>query len=171
MEAIVEARRYLDNARGFLSNNAKKEDGLYRDRKYVKIAGHAAYTGVLVALDELLEEKKKKTRKSVEWYQKELSGLDKKITSDFATAYEILHIAMSYDGTRSADIAKLGFEKAEKIIGWVENRLNKNQKWARKVVDRYLQIKKLPKTDIQESIIIHGRSNLPTPQGLQYTYP
>jgi hypothetical protein len=128
MEAIVEARRYLDNARGFLSNNAKKEDGLYRDRKYVKIAGHTAYTGVLVALDELLEEKKKKTRKSVEWYQKELLGLDKKITSDFATVYQILHLDMGYEGTRSADIAKLGFEKAEKIIGWVENRLNKNQK-------------------------------------------
>jgi hypothetical protein len=128
MEAIIEARRYIDNAKGFLKNNARKEDGLYRDKKYVKIAGHAAYTGILVALDELLGEKKKKTPKSVEWYQKELSGLDKKVTSDFAAAYQILHLDMGYEGTRSADIARLGLEKAEKIIGWVENRLNKNQK-------------------------------------------
>ena len=28
MEAILEARRHIDNAKGFLSNNAKKEDGL-----------------------------------------------------------------------------------------------------------------------------------------------
>jgi HEPN domain-containing protein len=127
MEAIIEARRHIDNAKGFLSNNGKKADGLYQDRKYVKIAGHTAYTGILIALDELLEEKKKKTRKSVEWYQKELSGLDKRITSDFATAYELLHISMGYDGTRSVDIAKLGLEKAEKVINWVENRLS-NQK-------------------------------------------
>jgi len=123
MEAISEAKRHIDNAKDFLRNQAKKEDGLYQDKKYVKIAGHTAYTGILVALDELLAEKKKKTRKSVEWYQKELSGLDKKITSDFATAYQILHLDMGYEGTRSAQLAKFGMEKAEKIIGWVENRL------------------------------------------------
>ena len=128
MEAILEARRHIDNAKGFLSNNAKKEDGLYHDKKYVKIAGHTAYTGILVALDELLGEKKKKTRKSVEWYQKELSGLDKKVTSDFATAYEILHLAMGYDGAQSAKLAKIGLEEAEKIIGWVENRLTNHTK-------------------------------------------
>ena len=128
MEAILEARRHIDNAKSFLSNNAKKEDGLYHDKKYVKIAGHTAYTGILVALDELLGEKKKKTRKSVEWYQKELSGLDKKVTSDFATAYEILHLAMGYDGAQSAKLAKIGMEEAEKIIGWVENRLTNHTK-------------------------------------------
>jgi len=128
MEAIVEARRHIDNAKGFLSDHARKEDGLYGDRKYVKIAGHTAYTGILVALDELLEEKKKKTPKSVEWYQKELSNLDKKILSDFAAAYQVLHLDMGYEGTRSSDIAKFGLEKAEKIISWVENRLNRNQK-------------------------------------------
>jgi hypothetical protein len=127
MEAITEARRHIDNAKGFLKNNAKKEVGLYRGSKYVKIAGLTAYTGVLVALDELLTEKKKKTKKSVEGYQEELSGLEKKITSDFATAYLLLHLDMGYQGTRSADLAKFGLEKAEKIISWVENTLNKNQ--------------------------------------------
>ena len=128
MEAITEARRYLDNAKGFLRNNANKEDGLYKDKKYVKIAGHTAYIGILVALDELLGEKKKKTKKSVEWYQKELSGLDKRVTSDFATAYQVLHLDMGYEGSPSADLAKFGVEKAEKIISWVENRLSTPEK-------------------------------------------
>lgn len=128
MEAITEARRHIDNAKGFLRNNANKEDGLYRDLKYVKIAGHTAYTGILLALDELLGEKRKKTKKSVEWYQKELSGLDKKVTSDFATAYQVLHLDMGYEGSPSADLAKFGVEKAEKIISWVENRLLKPER-------------------------------------------
>lgn len=123
MNAILEARRHVDNAKGFLRNNANKEDGLYRDRKYVKIAGHTAYTGILLALDELFVNSKKKTRKSVEWYQKELSGLDKKIMNDFAAAYQILHLDMGYDGTNSSEIAQFGLQKAEKIIGWVETRL------------------------------------------------
>lgn len=123
MEGISEAKRHIDNAKGFLKNNAKKQDGLYQDRKYVKIAGHTAYTGVLLALDELFSKRAKRSRKSVEWYQKELSGIDKKITSDFATAYEILHLSMGYDGIRSAKTAQLGIDEAERIISWVENRL------------------------------------------------
>ncbi|GGN14568.1 hypothetical protein GCM10010967_58680 [Dyadobacter beijingensis] len=63
MEGISEARRHIDNAKDFLSNNARKQDGLYQDRKYVKIAGHAAYTGVLLALNELLGEKTKRPRR------------------------------------------------------------------------------------------------------------
>ena len=125
MEAISEARRHIDNAKGFLRNNANKEDGLHKDKKYVKIAGHTAYTGILLALDELLKEKRKKTKKSVEWYQKELSGLDKRVTSEFATAYQILHLDMGYEGTQSAKLAKIGIEEAEKIISWVEDRLLK----------------------------------------------
>jgi Domain of unknown function (DUF5618) len=121
--SITEAKRYLDNAKEILRDKAKKQDGLYQDRKYVKLAGHAAYAGVLVALDELLG-KKKKGRKSVEWYQKELSSLDKKITLAFSTAYQLLHLDMSYDGTPSAKIAQLGLEEAEQIIDWVSMKLN-----------------------------------------------
>ncbi|KAA0990539.1 DUF5618 family protein [Dyadobacter aurulentus] len=125
MESITEARRHIANAKNFLSVNAKKQDGIYLDRKYVKIAGHTAYTGVLLALDELLPGTKKKTRKGVEWYQKELSVLDKKVMSNFATAYELLHLSMGYDGSKSVRIANIGLEEAEKIIDWVETRLEK----------------------------------------------
>ncbi|WP_439556044.1 DUF5618 family protein [Dyadobacter sp.] len=128
MEAVLEARRHIDNAKDFLSNNAKKEDGLYHDKKYVKIAGHTAYTGILLVLNELLGEKNRKTPKSVEWYQYELSRVDKSLLSSFTTAYQILHIDMGYQGSKSADLAKLGLQHAEKIISWVENRLSKTHK-------------------------------------------
>ncbi|MHA4737195.1 DUF5618 family protein [Dyadobacter sp. MSC1_007] len=125
MEAVTEARRHLDNAKDFLSNNAKKQDGLYQDKKYVKIAGHTAYTGILLVLNELLGEKNKKTPKSVEWYQHELSRVDKSLLSNFTTAYQILHIDMGYQGTKSAELASIGLQKAKKIISWVETRLEK----------------------------------------------
>jgi hypothetical protein len=122
LTAIEDARRYIANAKDILSEKAQKEDGYYQDKKYVKMAGHTAYSGVLVALDELLGAKKK-GRKSVEWYQKELSNLDKKITGSFAVTYEILHLSLGYDGTTDAELAQLGFKRANQIIDWVETRL------------------------------------------------
>lgn len=127
MEAVTEARRHIDNAKDFLSNNARKQDELYQDKKYVKIAGHTAYTGILLVLNELLGEKNRKTPKSVEWYQYELSRVDKSLLSNFTMAYQILHIDMGYQGSKSAELASIGLQKAEKIIDWVETRLeNKN---------------------------------------------
>jgi hypothetical protein len=127
MSIIVEAHRYIDNAKEILSTKAKKEDGYFQDKKYVKMAGHTAYSGVLVALDGLLTSgEKKKTRKSVEWYQSELAKLDRKITSKFASVYDTLHLSMGYDGNPNAKVAKAGLDDAEEIIDWVQNRLPKN---------------------------------------------
>ena len=126
MNGIPEALRYLDNAKEILRDKAQKEDGLYQDKKYVKMAGHTAYLGVLVALDELLGTKKK-GRKSVEWYKGELSKMDKKTTSLFDAVYETLHLSMGYDGNPSAKIASAGLEEATRIINWVETRLGKMQ--------------------------------------------
>jgi hypothetical protein len=125
MRNTVEAMRYIDNAKDILREKAKKEDGLYLDKKYVRMAGHTAYLGVLVALDELLGNKKK-GRKSVEWYQKELSTMDKKISSNFSNIYDTLHLALSYDGNQDAELAQNGIKRAEQIINWVDTRLQKN---------------------------------------------
>ncbi len=125
MNSILEARRYIENAKIILSDKARKDEGYYQDKKYIKMAGHTAYAGVLVALDALLSDKKKKTRKSVEWYQKELSNLDKKITRSFSDVYEILHLSMSYDGIQNAKVIAIGMQEAEKIINWSEQRLEK----------------------------------------------
>lgn len=122
LTAVEDARRYIANAKDILSEKAQKEDGYYQDRKYVRMAGNTAYSGVLVALDGLLG-KKQKGRKSVEWYQKELSNLDKKVTNTFANIYDTLHLSLGYDGNLNAKIAKIGLDDAESIIDWVETRL------------------------------------------------
>ena len=121
MNHVQEARRYLDNARQLLRDNARKEDGIYQDTKYVKLAGHAAYAGVLVALDGLLG-KKSKGRKDVDWYKQQLAGLDKKQLGRFVAAYDTLHLSMSYDGNPDAVVAQAGLNQAETIIDWVDQR-------------------------------------------------
>lgn len=118
MNHIDEARRYVENARQLLRENARKEDGIYQDTKYVKLAGHAAYAGVLVALDGLLGQKKK-GRKDVDWYKQQLAGIDKKKLGQFVAAYDTLHLSMSYDGNPSADVAQAGLSQAETLIDWV----------------------------------------------------
>ncbi|MBO9612162.1 MAG: DUF5618 family protein [Dyadobacter sp.] len=121
MKNMNEARRYLLNAKEILREKAVKEDGYYKDRKYVKMAGHTAYVGVLEALDVVFGNKKK-GRKSIEWYQEELASVDKKMLNLFGIAYDTLHLAMSYDGNLSAAISKEGLEIAEKIIDWAEQK-------------------------------------------------
>lgn len=78
MNSIIEANRNIENAKTILTEKAQKENGYYQDKKYIKLAGHAAYSGVLVALDTLFMSKKK-GRKSVEWYKEEIAKIDKKV--------------------------------------------------------------------------------------------
>ncbi len=124
MNQIEEAKRYLSNAREILSEKGQKEDGLYQeDTKYVKMAGHTAYAGVLVALDELLGKKAKGRKdKDVEWYKQQLAKLDKKLLHSFVGVYDTLHLSMSYDGNPVAGSALAGLEEAVKIVDWVERR-------------------------------------------------
>jgi len=121
MDSIQEAKRYLDNAKEILREKALKDDGYYQDSKYVKMAGHTAYTGILLALDVYLG-KKGKGRKDVDWYKEHLSKLDKKVLNAFLTAYQVLHLDMAYDGAKSAELAATGLKEAEKIITWLETR-------------------------------------------------
>ncbi len=121
MKHIQEAHRYLDNAKEILRDKAQKEDSRYHDKKYVRMAGHTAYLAILVALDGLFGAKKK-GRKKVEWYQEQLTKIDKKMLNSFLNSYEILHLGMGYDGDLSADIANIGLKEAEKIISWVETK-------------------------------------------------
>ena len=112
MKNIIEAHRYIDNAKEILRDKAQKEDSRYHDRKYVRMAGHTAYLAILVALDGLFGIKKK-GRKKVEWYQEQLAKLDKKMLNSFLNAYEILHLGMGYDGDLSAAIAHEGLKESE----------------------------------------------------------
>ena len=120
-EVVIEAKRYLNNAKEILREKGAKEEGHYRDAKYVKMAGHTAYTGVLFILDHYFG-KKTKGRKDVDWYRINLSKEDRKILDSFETVYEQLHLVMAYDGAGNAEVVKIGFREAERIIDWVETR-------------------------------------------------
>ena len=121
MKHITEAHRYLDNAKEILRDKAQKEDGLYKDAKYVKMAGNTAYSGLLVALDGLFGIKRK-GRKSVDWYQEELGKVDKKVLNTFNAAYNNLHLAMGYDGNLTVEVCSAGLKQAEQILHWVETK-------------------------------------------------
>ena len=120
MKSIIEARRQLTNAKEILKEKAGKEDGYFLNKKYVKMAGLAAYKSVLFALDDVLSNTKRSPRKSAEWYQIQLSNIDRKITRSFDDVYQILYISMGYDGAGNSKIAAIGLKAAEKIISWAE---------------------------------------------------
>jgi hypothetical protein len=116
-----EATRYMDNAGEYLKN-AKKEGNTYRDPKYVKTACGTAYSGVLVALDGycilkgIHTSNSKKVRKSIEYYQKNLAKLDRKMLDNLNAAYKILHLYGYYDGLDIVNVIKEGFTNANSII-------------------------------------------------------
>ena len=114
-----EAIRYMDNAKEYLKK-AKKEGKYYHDSKYVKTACGTAYSGMLLALDCYLMLKgintKGKARRSIEYYQSNISGHDRKMLDYLNNAYKVLHLWGYYDGIDSASIVKEGFDEAYKII-------------------------------------------------------
>ena len=123
---IKEAHRYLDNAKDTLKK-AGREDGYYKDPKYVSTACETAYKGVLIALDEYLQKKerpiikKKHQRKNEHDYTKTLAELNKTLLHLFNSAYHILHLDGYYDGVSDKDTIDLGFKKAETIITGIEH--------------------------------------------------
>ena len=115
-----EAMRYMDNASEYLKS-ANKEDNIYRDSKYVRTACGTAYNGVLIALDCFLilkgvHKPTKKDRKSIEYYQKNLGKIDRKMMDNHNIAYKILHLYGYYDGIEDAVVVKRGFDLAHTII-------------------------------------------------------
>jgi len=115
-----EAIRYMDNAKDCLIK-AKKENGYYQDQKYVRMACGTAYSGMLVALDCFLilkgaHKPTAKERKSIEYYQKNITKIDKKLLNHLNVAYKVLHLLGYYDGIESAEVVKTGFDEAYTII-------------------------------------------------------
>ena len=116
----TEAIRYMDNAKESLKN-AQKEGKFYQDPKYVKAACGIAYSGLLVALDGYLilkgaNKPKKNLRKSIEYYQENITKVDRKMLDYLNGAYQILHLYGYYDGTTVVSVVKEGFDLANKII-------------------------------------------------------
>ena len=123
-----EAIRYMENAKECLKK-AKKEDGYYNDQKYVRMACGTAYSGMLVALDGFfilkgIHKPKSKERKSIEYYQKHIAAMDRKMLNGVNSAYKILHLAGYYDGIENAAVVNAGFEEACKIIDKIKPEYN-----------------------------------------------
>ena len=120
-----EAMRYMDNA-GDCLKKAKKEGKFYNDTKYVRMACGTAYSGVLIAMEGYLILKgvdmpdKKKMRKSIDFYQKNIAQLDRKMLDYLNAAYKILHLYGYYDGIGSVDVVKTGFDFANSLINKIK---------------------------------------------------
>ncbi len=118
-DSIIEAKRYLSNAEEILRLKAGNGvPGYYSDKKYVKMACNTAWSGVLVAMDELVPPIKKKARKSVETYKEFLSTKNRKVLNDFISAYNYLHLFGGYDGDLNKKTAQTGLSLAREIISW-----------------------------------------------------
>jgi hypothetical protein len=122
---IQEAERYLQNARQILSEKAGKDGNYYTDRKYVKMAGHAAWCGVLTALDAALnvrENQKNGKRPDIKDYQNAIAKADKKMPRILMNSYDTLHKTLGYDGNLSYKLVQFGLEEAKEIIDWAGKR-------------------------------------------------
>ncbi len=128
---ITEAIRYLDNAKEILSEKAKKNDGFYSDRKYVRMAGNTAWNGVLIAMDAAYGVKKKlkdTERPDYPDYQKVINREKNSIANAFAAAYEHCHKFMGYDGVLSYKTVNNGLEYAKEVIDFCENKAKQKAK-------------------------------------------
>ena len=118
---IREAERYLQNAKQILSDKAGKDGNYYSDKKYVKLAGHAAWCGVLTALDGALGVKtglKRKQRPDFKDYQEAVSKVDNRMNRPLLNSYETLHKVLGYDGNLNYTIVQSGLQEAQYIIDW-----------------------------------------------------
>jgi hypothetical protein len=91
----------------------------------VRTACGTAYNGVLLALDTYLmlkdvELPKKKKRRSIEFYEQNISKLDGKLSKHLGSAYNILHLSGYYDGELSVSVITAGFDVAYEIINKIK---------------------------------------------------
>jgi hypothetical protein len=129
--SVHEAERYLQNARQILSGKAKKEGAFYTDGKYVKMAGHTAWCGVLVALDAVLNVRnklKKNQRPEFRDYLDAVYKKDPKLVRSFQAAYDILHKSLGYDGAAVYIVAQEGLKIAHSIVEWAATQEDMNKK-------------------------------------------
>jgi len=118
---ILEAKRYLDNAKEILSEKASKEGNYYTDSKYVRMAGNTAWNGVLIALDSVFKIKtKSKQRISIDDYKTAAAKRNKQMLTMIMSGYQTLHMAMGYDGNKAYKVCQSGIDDAKRIIDWCE---------------------------------------------------
>ncbi len=120
---IIEAERYLSNAREILSEKAGKIGRFYSDKKYVRMAGNTAWNGILEAIDgtfNVRDSMKKNQRPDIKDYQQIIGKRDQSKLKLFNVAYDILHKTLGYDGNLNVVVVQEGLSEAEELIKWCE---------------------------------------------------
>jgi len=117
----AEAIRYMNNAKETLKRSGKRDDGLYKDEKYVRSACGIAYLGVLIALDAWLTLKgvkipSKRNHTNIDFYLTNISRLDMKLLAHLNSVYNILHLDGYYRKETCIKIIEGGFDRAYYII-------------------------------------------------------
>lgn len=116
-DPIKEALRYMANAEEVINKGKyDPETKLYKDKKYVRMAGDTLWKGCLIALDALLQVRKGKGRPSIKKYQEAAAKRDGKLLQYVNTGYELMHLVMGYDGNKSKKVCEAGFDMARTII-------------------------------------------------------
>ena len=116
---VVEARRYVQNAKDILNRDGKldTELQLYTDRKYVRMAGNTLWNGVLLILDAVFHVKKnKKSRPDFEDYQEAVAVRDRKLLTLINAGYDAMHLSMGYDGCQNKVACMGAIQLANDII-------------------------------------------------------
>jgi len=121
-EIYSESMRYIDNANKMLSEKGKKEDGYYQDKKYIRMACHAAYLGAIESLRQLIHAPKSQ-RMDILIYRNYLTKENKKMLNELDNIYSILHLYGGYDGFGKYTIIQEGLNSAIAIINWVKAKL------------------------------------------------
>ncbi len=119
VDPVAEALRYAENAKKLLRENGKLdlETQLYQDRKYVRMAGNTLWNGMLLILEEVFHVKMNKSgRPDIIDYKQAINRRDKKLMSLVNAGYDLMHLAMGYDGNPSKSTCDDGFRVAEEII-------------------------------------------------------
>ena len=117
----AEANRYMDNAKDALKKAGVKDNGHYKDRKYVETACGVAYLGVLHALNAWLEvngvpDPTRKKDKTIYFYKSAVGEIDGDLAESLDAAYSALHISGYYRGVMIVKIIEGGFDAAYEII-------------------------------------------------------
>ena len=118
-DPVAEARRYVQNAKDLLVEKGKLdvETQLYKDRKYVRMAGNTLWNGVLLILDAVFHVKKTpKSRPHIGDYLKAVGARDLKLHELVIGGYETMHICMGYDGLKNKEVSQGGIRIANEII-------------------------------------------------------
>lgn len=117
-----EALRYMENARDILKTKAIKEGGLYKDRKYVRMACSTAYTAALIATEAYLIQKgqplpgNKNKRNNIDDHRMQLAKVNRKMLTYLNGAWGYLHCDGYYEGIPVVKGIQAGLSCADYLI-------------------------------------------------------